>query len=290
MERQPNKVRDSRTFIVMMLIGLLVFGCIPEGSVRRDRPSGTAPSTPSSGGGSAAATPVIVLFEAHPPSVTVGDTCTFRWRTRNAASVELSGVGSVAVNGEKQVTIGSRGVYVLTATNRVGKSVTARRSVARVTIQGNIPAPPRVQPINRPKVNIPPRVKRDEVKGPALRPDRSPKPTITKTSIRPLPAPAVLSPKNGARFNKFPRSTILRWRPVKGASRYGVEIDCYNCCKAKRWCTDVKKTYKKAGSLSGTTYTFNFAGAQPGRWRVWALDRKGRPGKKSAWQNFRYTR
>ena len=290
MEKQLNKVRDSKTFIVIMLIGLLVFGCIPEGSLRRDRPSGTTPPTPSPGGRSAAATPVIVLFEAHPPSVTVGDTCTFRWRTRNAASVHLSGVGPVAVDGEKQVTIGSQGVYELTATNRAGKSVTAKRSVKRVTIQGNIPAPPRRPQTNRLEVNPPPRVNMAEANRPAVRPAMSPKPAIAAAAFRPLPAPSVLSPKNGAKLNKFPRQTTLKWKRVKGAAKYGVEIDCYHCCKAKKWCTDVKKTYKRAGSLSGTTYTFNFAGAQPGRWRVWALDRKGRPGKKSAWQNFRYTR
>jgi hypothetical protein len=37
-------------------------------------------------------------------------------------------------------------------------------------------------------------------------------------------------------------------------------------------------------------YTFDFVGAQPGRWRVWALDKNGKPGQKSPWWTFHYTR
>jgi hypothetical protein len=38
--------------------------------------------------------------------------------------------------------------------------------------------------------------------------------------------------------------------------------------------------------LPNTTIEFMFRGAQPGRWRVWAIDKNGRPGSKSAWQRF----
>ncbi len=276
MEKQPDKVRSGKTFIALMIVGLLIFGCIPQGSLKPD-----ARSSPP---------PKIELFEANPPSVAEGGTSTLRWRTRNATSVHLTGVGVVSANGMKQVTVGQQGKYVLTATNSQGKSVTASRNIKAVPLMGRTP-PGQRPPANGPVINNPQRVDRPQVNRPAPRPIRS-NPSILRAAVatKPLPAPALLSPKNGARFNKFPRRTTLRWRPVKGASKYGVEIDCYNCCKAKRWCTDVNKIYKKADSLSGTTYTFNFAGAQPGRWRVWALDRKGRPGKKSAWQNFRYTR
>jgi len=40
---------------------------------------------------------------------------------------------------------------------------------------------------------------------------------------------------------------------------------------------------------SSTTYTFNFVGAQPGRWRVWAVNGSGMPGSKSGWREFRFT-
>jgi hypothetical protein len=36
--------------------------------------------------------------------------------------------------------------------------------------------------------------------------------------------------------------------------------------------------------------TFRFSGAQPGRWRVWAVDASGADGPKSEWREFRYTR
>jgi hypothetical protein len=40
--------------------------------------------------------------------------------------------------------------------------------------------------------------------------------------------------------------------------------------------------------LNSTSYEFGFAGAQPGRWRVWAVDKDGREGFKSPWRTFVY--
>ena len=42
--------------------------------------------------------------------------------------------------------------------------------------------------------------------------------------------------------------------------------------------------------IVNTTYDFQFVGAQSGRWRVWALDKEGREGFKSAWRVFVYLR
>jgi len=33
---------------------------------------------------------------------------------------------------------------------------------------------------------------------------------------------------------------------------------------------------------------FSFVGAQPGRWRVWAVDKEGREGFKSPWRRYVY--
>jgi len=41
-------------------------------------------------------------------------------------------------------------------------------------------------------------------------------------------------------------------------------------------------------AVNGTAYTFNFIGAQPGRWRVWPLNRNGKRGNPSEWRTFRY--
>jgi eukaryotic-like serine/threonine-protein kinase len=37
-------------------------------------------------------------------------------------------------------------------------------------------------------------------------------------------------------------------------------------------------------------YSFDFVGAQPGRWRVWAVDPEGREGSRSAWRRFEFKR
>jgi hypothetical protein len=45
-----------------------------------------------------------------------------------------------------------------------------------------------------------------------------------------------------------------------------------------------------AKETQATEYQFEFPGAQPGRWRVWAVDGRGKEGPKSDWRTFRYTR
>ncbi len=108
--------------------------------------------------------------------------------------------------------------------------------------------------------------------------------------IRRLRAPRLTSPADGASFSHYPRRTTLAWQPVPGASSYTVEVDCYQCCQTNQWCTDVGRTWKEAPGLTSTSYSFDFVGAQPGRWRVWAVDAQGQPGPKSDWWEFRYTR
>jgi hypothetical protein len=106
----------------------------------------------------------------------------------------------------------------------------------------------------------------------------------------PLTAPVQVSPANNAIFSNFPRTTKLDWNPVPGAASYTVEIDCFQCCQAGKWCTDVGKEYKLAPNVHATDYTFDFVGAQPGRWRVWAVGGDGHQGPKSPWREFRYTK
>jgi hypothetical protein len=106
---------------------------------------------------------------------------------------------------------------------------------------------------------------------------------------RPLIAPRQLSPENKAVFNHYPRETTLRWAPVPGAIGYILETDCYHCCESNRWCSDVKGQGYLT-TVYTTSFTYNFVGAQPGRWRVWAIGENGQEGPKSDWREFRYTR
>jgi hypothetical protein len=105
-----------------------------------------------------------------------------------------------------------------------------------------------------------------------------------------LSTPKQLSPANGAVFSHYPRKTTLKWSAVSGAASYTVEIDCYHCCEANKWCTDVGETWKLVPNLNTTSYTFDFVGAQPGRWRVWAVDASGNESPKSGWWEFEYTK
>jgi hypothetical protein len=105
-----------------------------------------------------------------------------------------------------------------------------------------------------------------------------------------LPAPVQVGPSDGFSFDRYPRTTTLTWRPVGGAASYGVEIDCLGCCENGRWCADLGKQWKVETGATSTRYVFDFVGAQPGRWRVWAVGADGRSGERSGWWGFRYTK
>lgn len=87
-----------------------------------------------------------------------------------------------------------------------------------------------------------------------------------------------------------PRTTVAKWDPIPGATRYTIEVDCMHCCGRGKWCADVGSKWQIVPDLKDPTYTFDWVGAQPGRWRVWATDETGkRRGPKSEWTNFDWT-
>lgn len=108
--------------------------------------------------------------------------------------------------------------------------------------------------------------------------------------ISELGSPEPISPRPGVSFDHFPRITELRWHPVPSVSSYSIEIDCFHCCEVGKWCSDVDKPRIRVSGITTTTYTFNWVGANLGRWRVWAVAADGKEGPKSAWQDFLYTR
>jgi hypothetical protein len=102
-----------------------------------------------------------------------------------------------------------------------------------------------------------------------------------------------LSPPDRAVFDNYPRTTTLQWSAAIGAARYGVEIEWGDpgpngAGNADPFAAAAWRPEKKV-EQEERTYTFNFVGQQPGRWRVWAIGANGRAGPKSEWRLFRYT-
>ena len=104
-----------------------------------------------------------------------------------------------------------------------------------------------------------------------------------------LPAPEPLAPEDNQIFDAFPRNTRLEWKPVEGAFSYAVEVDCCEYRKNANQCLN-PQPFRSAilPPHANLSYEFNFIGAQPGRWRVWAFDNQGREGFKSSWRTFVY--
>jgi hypothetical protein len=98
-----------------------------------------------------------------------------------------------------------------------------------------------------------------------------------------LPAPTQVSPADGASFNIFPRTTTLTWTAVPGAAQYHVEVQC-DVCGSTPWVPWIDKT------VTATSYTFDWVGAQSGRWRVTAIDANGTAGTPSGFWTFTYTK
>jgi hypothetical protein len=109
-----------------------------------------------------------------------------------------------------------------------------------------------------------------------------------------LPAPPQAAPLPGARLSAFPeRTTRLEWQAVPGAVTYTVEVDFCNGRSPALECVDpypLNRDRPPMAGIAGTSYTFTFIGAQPGRWRVFAVDAQGRPGFKSPWRVFVHER
>ena len=72
-----------------------------------------------------------------------------------------------------------------------------------------------------------------------------------------IPAPILIGPKDKVKYNVFPRTTHLTWKPVPGAIAYIINVRS-------------KDTWMPFTS-DQPELTFDFWGAEKGTWRVWAL-------------------
>jgi thiol-disulfide isomerase/thioredoxin len=102
-----------------------------------------------------------------------------------------------------------------------------------------------------------------------------------------LLAPRLLSPASRAIFSHFPRETTLLWAEIPGAVSYVVEWDYKG---SDTWASEQRGGPGVIMRSTQPTTTFNFIGAQDGRWRVWAMDAQGREGVRSEWREFTYTK
>jgi hypothetical protein len=82
-------------------------------------------------------TPQIIRFEGSPLSIQPGQQSTLSWTTQGAATVSISGVGAVTLNGSTTVTPAQTTTYTLTASSSDGKSVSAPITITVST--GTIP-------------------------------------------------------------------------------------------------------------------------------------------------------
>jgi hypothetical protein len=101
--------------------------------------------------------------------------------------------------------------------------------------------------------------------------------TITSTLVGESAGPTLLV--DSFRFDIFPRTTTLSWVPVAGAVSYQVVTEFGNASATNPFCTVPADCgiWTPGGpfTTTGLTTTIGFVGAQPGRWRVTALNAAG---------------
>jgi hypothetical protein len=85
----------------------------------------------------ASGNPQIVRFEASPRSIQPGQQSTLSWTTNGAATVSISSVGAVTLNGSTTVSPAQTTTYTLTATASDGKTVSSPITVTVAT--GTVP-------------------------------------------------------------------------------------------------------------------------------------------------------
>ncbi|HWL40019.1 MAG TPA: hypothetical protein VNO75_07255 [Gemmatimonadaceae bacterium] len=97
--------------------------------------------------------------------------------------------------------------------------------------------------------------------------------TLTSALDNGNPGPKVTV--NSFNFRRFPRVTTLAWKPVPGASHYFVETEFGNTCFVPQECETWTNTSLGTFTATSVVRTFEFVGAQPGRWKFTARSPSG---------------
>jgi TonB family protein len=100
-----------------------------------------------------------------------------------------------------------------------------------------------------------------------------------------LPAPQLISPRDGGLFDGYPRRVRCKWEASPGAVSYLLEWDYMD---RDAWNAEYQGIPGTAMIAAGVEETVHFIGAQPGRWRVWPVNASGQRGNPSEWRTFRF--
>jgi TonB family protein len=100
-----------------------------------------------------------------------------------------------------------------------------------------------------------------------------------------LPAPKPISPPDHAMFDGYPGRVSCKWEASPRAVSYLLEWDYMD---RDAWHAESQGIPGTAYEVTSTEITFDFAGSQAGRWRVWPVNRSGQRGNPSEWRTFRF--
>ncbi len=110
--------------------------------------------------------------------------------------------------------------------------------------------------------------------------------TFSYNTVPQMETPIQTNPANNEIFGHYPRALTLSWKMVPAAAGYTLEIQY--CDSARANCVSYPDV-TIADPLQ-SDYSFNFVGAQPGRWRVITLGGATyRDSTASAWRWFTFT-
>jgi hypothetical protein len=112
-----------------------------------------------------------------------------------------------------------------------------------------------------------------------------------------ISGPHTLGPRDGIRYDIYPRRTTVIWSTVTGADHYLLEVQSLTHFQVRKSSGEVVDMGQRwiphndglhDAEVRDTTATFYFIGAQPGRWRVRAVLPDGRSTAPSGWRTFDY--
>jgi hypothetical protein len=108
--------------------------------------------------------------------------------------------------------------------------------------------------------------------------------------------PRPVNPADGATFDVYPRRTTVSWEPVPGATHYLLDVEILTTIEesrqgrtvsSRRGWTSVAGTHVRQRFMESSG-TFDFTGANHGRWRVRAINARGIASRASEWRRFEY--